>query len=73
MEIDCSVAAVAVSEITFEVTPLCAALMSAVPVANAVARPALLIVAVAGFDELQVAEFVRFCVVPSLNVPVALN
>ena len=73
MEIDCSVAAVTVTEITFEVTPLCAALILAEPAATAVARPAPVIVAAAGFDEFHVAEFVRFCVVPSVNVPVALN
>jgi hypothetical protein len=35
--------------------------------------PELLIVAAAVFDELQVAEAVRFCVLPSLSVPVAVN
>jgi hypothetical protein len=33
----------------------------------------VLIVATAVFEELQIAEPVRFCVVPSLKVPVAVN
>ena len=37
------------------------------------ARPLVLIVAAAVFEELQVAELVRFCVVPSVYVPVAVN
>ena len=43
------------------------------PVPLPTASPAVLIVAAAVFEELQVAEFVRFCVVPSVNVPVAVN
>ena len=43
------------------------------PAATAVARPALLIVAVAGVTDVHVAEFVRFCVLLSLYVPVAVN
>jgi hypothetical protein len=44
-----------------------------VPTPAPVANPAALIVAVAVFDELQVAVLVRFWVVPSLKVPVAVN
>ena len=43
------------------------------PVPVAVARPAVLIVATVTPEELHVAVLVRFCVVPSLNVPVAVN
>ena len=71
--IDCSVAAVTVSATLFEVTPLCVAVMLLAPTACPVASPLLLIVAAAVFDELHTAEFVRFCVLPSLNVPVAVN
>jgi len=38
-----------------------------------VAKPVALIVAFAGVDELQVTDAVRFRVVPSLKVPVAVN
>jgi hypothetical protein len=44
-----------------------------VPTAAPVARPAVEIVADAVFDELHVALAVRFWVVPSLKVPVAVN
>jgi hypothetical protein len=44
-----------------------------VPKATAVARPLLLTVATAGFDEFQVTWEVRSWVVPSENVPVAAN
>lgn len=73
MVIDCKVAAVTVSAIAFEVTPLWVAVILVEPVPAPVASPVVLIVAAAAFDELQVAEFVRFCVVPSVNVPVAVN
>lgn len=43
------------------------------PIATPAARPAELIVAVAKFELLQVTVFVRFCAVPSLKVPVAVN
>jgi hypothetical protein len=71
--IDCRVAAVTVNAIVLEVTPLCVAVMLLDPVPAPVASPLVLIVTTAVFDELQVAEFVRFCVVPSVNVPVAVN
>jgi hypothetical protein len=67
------VAAVTVSAIVFDVTPLCAAVMLLEPTPAPVASPATVIVTAAVLDELQVAELVRFCVVPSLNVPVAVN
>ena len=49
------------------------ALMVAVPVAMLVARPVLLTVAVEVASELHVAVEVRFCELPSVNVPAAVN
>jgi len=49
------------------------ALIVVVPWAMLVARPALLMVATAVPLEFQVTEFVRSCVLLSLNVPVAVN
>jgi hypothetical protein len=43
------------------------------PTARAVARPEALTVATAVFEEFQVAVLVRFCVLLSVNVPVAVN
>ena len=73
MVIDCKVAAVTVSAIVFDVIPLCVAVMLLEPVPAPVARPVVLMVTAAVLDEVQVAEFVRFWVVPSVNVPVAVN
>jgi hypothetical protein len=69
---DTSVAAVTVS-VVLPVMPLEAAWMVVDPVPTAVARPAVLIVATVTAEELHVAVLVRFCVVPSLKVPVAVN
>ena len=71
--IDCKAAAVTVSVRLFEVIPLCAALMLADPMPVAVARPVVLMVAVVVFEEVQFTELVRFWVLPSLKVPVAVN
>src|SRR5262249_59794306 len=49
------------------------AVMVVEPTAAAVARPALLMVATAVADELQLTNVVRFCVLPSLYLPVALH
>ena len=49
------------------------ALMVVGPVAMPVASPAVLIVATPVAVEAQVTEFVRFCVEPSVKVPVAVN
>ena len=49
------------------------ALIVAVPTARATAAPVALTLAIAGPDEVHVAEFVRFCVLPSLYVAVAVN
>jgi hypothetical protein len=73
MAIDCSVAAVTVSATVFEVTPACDALTLLEPTPVPVASPVLLTVAAAVFEDVQVAELVRFCVVPSVKVPVAVN
>jgi hypothetical protein len=70
---DCKVAAVTASAMAFEVTPFCEAVMLLDPTFMPVASPAAFRVATAGLDEDQAAVFVRFCVVPSLNVPVAVN
>ena len=43
------------------------------PGATPLATPAVVIVATEAFDELQLVEPVRFCVLPSLYVPVAVN
>ena len=49
------------------------AVMVVVPAATVVARPALLIVATEVLDELQATVVVISWVVPSKNVPVAVN
>ncbi len=58
-------------------TPPDTAVMVVVPGATAVASPfepaALLTDATPAVDEFQVTAAVRFCVVPSENVPVAVN
>lgn len=71
--IDCSTAAVTVRVIEFDVIPLCAALILVEPTLFAVASPDPLTAAAAEFEEVQVTEVVRFCELPSLNVPVAVN
>ena len=73
MVMDRSVAAVIVRTIELEVIPFWVAVIVLVPADAPVTRPAALIVATDVFDEFHVTEFVRFCVLPSLKVPVALN
>ena len=73
MVIDCKDAAVTVSAMAFEVTPRWPAVMLLEPAPAPVASPVVLIVTAAVLDEFQVAEFVKFWVVPSLKVPVAVN
>ena len=73
MVIDFNTAGVTANVNVFEVTPLEAAVMLEVPVATAVANPVVVIVAKDGVAEFHTAVFVRFCVVPSVNVPVAVN
>lgn len=48
------------------------AVMVVEPAATPAAKPAVLIVALAGFEDDQVAEEVTFCEVPSLSVSVAV-
>ena len=72
-EIDCKAAEVTVKTTVFETTPLCVALTLEVPPLTPLAKPVPAIAATAVFEELQVAELVRFCVLPSLKVPVAVN
>ena len=55
------------------VTPFEVALMVAVPTDTLVARPLLFTVATEGVSDAQVAFPVRFFVVPSEKVPVAVN
>ena len=71
--IDCSTAAVTLRVIEFDVIPPCAALMFVEPAVFPVAKPEALIVAIVELEEDHVTEVVRFCVLPSLNVPVAVN
>ena len=71
--IDCSTAAVTVSATEFDATPPCAALTLVDPLLLPVASPEALIVATVEFEEDQVTALVRFCVLPSLKVPVAVN
>jgi hypothetical protein len=63
-------------EIVSEVDPVTepeVAEIVVVPTATLVARPVAEIVTAPVLEELQVADEVRFCVLPSLNVPVAVN
>lgn len=71
--IDCNVGAVTVRAKLFDVIPLCVALMLLEPIADPVARPAALMLTVIGLELAQIAVFVKFCVLPSVNVPVAVN
>jgi len=69
----CNVAAVTASGKLFDVTPLWVAVMVLEPTAAPVARPEALKLTVVGLELAQVAVFVKSCVVPSVNVPVAEN
>jgi hypothetical protein len=73
IEIDCSVAAVTVRATPLEVTPFCVAAILLEPVDAPVAKPLVVMVATVVFEELQIAEAVRFWVLPSLKVPMAVN
>lgn len=73
MAIDCRTAALTVSATEFDVTPLCAAVIFVVPVPAAVIKPEASTVATDEFDDDQVTELERFCELPSLKVPVAVN
>ena len=69
---DCKVAAVTV-RVVDPTTLREVALIVVVPIRKAFASPRALMVAVVVLDETHTAVLVRFCVVPSLNVPVAVN
>jgi hypothetical protein len=71
-DMDTTVAGVTVSVVLPLMLPELA-WMVVEPVPAAVARPAVLTVATVTAEELHVAVLVRFCVVPSLKVPVAVN
>src|SRR5207302_1991562 len=73
MVMDCSAAAVTVRVNEFDVTPFWAAVTLVEPAATPIARPLPSMLAAEGFEELQMTEFVRFWVLPSLKVPVAVN
>lgn len=73
MVIVCSVAAVTVKAKLLEVIPFSPAVMLLEPVAVPMAKPAALILTAAEFDEAHVAVLVKFCVLPSVNVPIAVN
>ena len=64
--IDINVAAVTVSVAMLLVTPPDAAVMFVVPVAKAVAKPVVLIVASAGVAEFHVTVLFRFAVLESV-------
>jgi len=70
--IDTSAVGVTVSSVELLTVPE-VAVMFAVPIATLCASPPLLIVAVEGVSEDHVAVPVRFCVLLSVNVPVAVN
>src|SRR5215470_5330154 len=71
--IDCSVAAVTASAKLLEVIPLWVAVILLEPMAAPVARPVALMLTAVGFELPHVAVLVRFCALPSLKVPVAVN
>ena len=73
---DTSVAVVTVNVVLPEISPDVAVIV-VMPANAEVASPlkpaALLMVATAGAEELQVTDDVRSCVGPAVNVPVAIN
>src|SRR5579872_3423961 len=73
MLIDCNVAAVTVSAIALDVIPFWVALMLLVPVPAPVTLPLEFTVATEVFEEFYSVVLVRFCLLPSLHGPVAVN
>ncbi len=71
-EIEVSTGAVTVNVAEPPIAPTVAVIV-ATPCSRLVARPLLLTVAIEVTDEAQIAVLVRFCVVPLLYVPVAVN
>ncbi len=72
MEIEVSTAGVTVNVAEPVIVPEVAVIVE-VPWAKLVANPPALTVAIEVADDVQVAVPVRFCVVPVLYVPVAVN
>lgn len=70
---DCRAAAVTVRATLFDVIPFWLAVILLEPMAAPVAKPVELMFTVAGLELAQVTLSVRFCVLPSLKVPVAVN
>ena len=72
-----TVIAISVAEVTVSFVEALAlpdaALIVVLPCAMDVASPALLMVATATVEDVQVTELVTSCMLPSLNVPVAVN
>jgi hypothetical protein len=68
----CKTAGVTVSAVEPLIDPD-VALIVVDPVATVLAKPALLMVATAVAEDVHVAVLVRFCWLPSVNVPVAVN
>ena len=71
--IDCSVAAVTERAKALEVIPFWAAVMLLDPIAAPVAKPPALMLTAAEFEDTHVAVLVKFWVLPSLKVPIAVN
>jgi hypothetical protein len=71
--IEVSVAGVTTKDTVGLVMPFTVAVIPEVPILTPVARPVLTMVATAVLEEAQVAVDVKFCVVPSEKVPVAVN
>ena len=71
--IDCRVAAVTVRGKVFDVIPFWAAVILLEPTPTPFAKPVGLTSAAARLEEAQVAVLLRFCVLPSLKVPIAVN
>ena len=67
------ITAVTVSPKLFDVIPFWAAVIVVEPMATPVARPVELMLAFAGLELAQVAVLLKFWVLPSLRVPVAVN
>jgi len=73
MVIESSEAAVTLRTKLLDVTPFWLALMLLAPTPMPVPSAPALRLTAPGFEELQVAEFVISCVVPSAKVPIAVN
>ena len=71
--IDCNTAAVTLRATVLDIIPFWAAVMLLEPTAAPLARPVELMFTTAGFELVHVALFVISNVLPSLNVPVAVN